>query len=467
MTNHRPPNIGQSIDQDTTQGTTNASHESTLGHPDGLGHTGTMAHPTEPMGLKRRHFMGTALALDAAALLAACGGGGGGDSGSTNTSGSSSGSSSASSSASSSSSSSASSSASGSSSSSASSSASSSGSGSAAPTNWVVTTWAGTTPQGLVFVDGTAATATFGYLSGIALDTTGNVYVTVGLFEHRIRKITSAGVVSTLAGVGSTGAVDGTGGTAKFNYPGGVAVDTSGHVYVADKDNHLIRKISSAGVVSTLAGVGGTTGNTDGTGGTAKFSSPAGIAVDLSGTVFVADQNNHIIRTISPAGVVSTLAGTAGVSGAVNGTGLTAKFNTPTLLALDTSSNVYVADQSNNQIRKISPSGVVSTFAGAGGASGYQDGTAATVKFNYPSGVVLDTSGNVYVSEFNNYLIRKVSPAGVVSTVAGVVLTSGYMGGTGGTATFNSPYGMAIDTSGNLFVSDFDNHRIRKITPIF
>jgi sugar lactone lactonase YvrE len=450
MTNHRPPNIGQSITQDIAQGSTNASPESTLGHADGLGHTGTTAHPTEPMGLKRRHFMGTALALDAAALLAACGGGGG-DSGSTNTSGSSSGSGSASSSASG----------------SASSSASGSGSGSASPTNWVVTTWAGATPQGLVFVDGTAATATFGNLTGIALDSTGNVYV-AALYEHRIRKITSAGVVSTVAGVLLTsGYVDGTGATAKFFNPYGVAVDTSGHVYVADKDNHLIRKISSAGVVSTLAGVGGVAGNVDGTGGTAKFRYPEGIAVDSRGTVYVGDTGNHLIRTISPTGVVSTLAGTTGVSGAVNGTGLTAQFNKPTLLALDTSGNLLVADQINQLIRKITPLGVVSTLAGVAETFGYADGTATTAKFYNPYGIAVDAGGNVYVTENNNHLIRKITPSGVVSTVAGAALSAAYVDGTGTAARFNNPDGVAVDTSGHLYLADHNNSRIRKITPIF
>jgi sugar lactone lactonase YvrE len=183
--------------------------------------------------------------------------------------------------------------------------------------------------------------------------------------------------------------------------------------------------------------------------------------------VYVADNGNHVIRKITSAGVVSTLSGVAMTSGYMDGTGLTAKFNTPTLLALDTSSNLYVADQVNQLIRKISPLGVVSTFAGVAGSDGYADGTATTAKFYNPYGVAVDAGGNVYVTEYNNHLIRKITPSGVVSTVAGAELSAAYVDGTGTAARFNNPNGVAVDTSGNLYLADYNNFRIRKITPIF
>ncbi|MEY2661380.1 MAG: hypothetical protein RLZZ123_2552 [Pseudomonadota bacterium] len=430
-------------------------------------------HTPEPLGLKRRHFMGTALALDAAALLAACGGGGGGgDSGSTNTSGSSSGSSStssstsssASSSSSGSSSSSASSSVSSSASSSGSSSGSGSGSGSAAPTYpWVVTTLAGT---GAIYplTNGTAATATFSSPYGIAIDTNGNIYL-ADYNNNRIRKINPAGVVSTLAGSGALSAVDGSGATATFSYAYGVAVDTSGHVYVADYFNHMIRKITSEGVVSTLAGSGGIAGSANGAGTVASFRFPTSVAVDTSGYVYVGDTLNHLIRKISPVGVVSTLAGTGGIAGSANGTGTVASFNNPSGLAIDNNGNLYVSDTGNHLIRKITTSGVVSTLAGTGFA-GSANGTGIMASFHNPTSAVIDNSNNIYVVDQLNHRIRKITPSSVVSTVAGDG-TLGYADGPGDMAKFSSPNSITVDNSGNLYVTDSDNHRIRKITPIF
>jgi sugar lactone lactonase YvrE len=262
------------------------------------------------------------------------------------------------------------------------------------------------------------------------------------------------------------GYVDGTGGTAQFNFPSGVAVDTSGYLYVADNASHLIRKISPAGVVSTFAGTVGVAGSANGTGTGAQFNNPSGVAVDTSGHVYVADYSNQLIRKINPAGVVSTLAG-SGVSGSANGTGTGAQFNNPSGVALDTNGNLYVADKSNHQIRKITSAGVVSTLAGVGTAnSGTADGTGASARFNSPTGVAVDKSGKVYVADYTNHLIRQISPEGLVSTLAGVASMAGYVDGVVGTAKFNNPSGVAVDTSGHVYVADSNNHRVRKITPI-
>ncbi len=325
-----------------------------------------------------------------------------------------------------------------------------------------MSTWAGTGTAS--FTDGTGNTAAFNTPYGIAVDRSGQVYV-ADQNNHRIRKITPAGEVSTLAGTGSAGSADGTGATATFDSPHGVAVDQSGNVYVADSYNHSIRIISTEGLVSTLAGVGGAFGTLNGTGGTAKFFYPYGVAVDTSGTVYVAEYGNHLIRQISPSGVVTNLAGVGGTGGAVNGTGGTARFNNPSGIALDTSGNVYVADIGNHLIRKISAAGVVSSFAGIWGAVGHVNGTAGTARFDNPSGVAIDTSGHVYVADTYSHLIRKISPEGVVSTLAGTTGVSGVVEGSGQTARFFYPKGVAVDTSGTLYVADANNHLIRKITP--
>src|SRR5947209_203745 len=204
---------------------------------------------------------------------------------------------------------------------------------------------------------------------------------------------------TTLAGQASIGSADGTGGVARFYVPSGVATDSSGNVYVADLLNSTIRKITPAGVVTTLAGLAGVTGSADGTGGAARFYRPTGVATDSSGNVYVADQYNHTIRKITPAGVVTTLAGLAGSYGSADGTGSAARFNGPNGVATDSSGNVYVADTYNNTIRKITPAGVVTTLAGLAVSVGSADGTGSAARFNDPSGVATDSSGNVRVAD--------------------------------------------------------------------
>jgi hypothetical protein len=221
--------------------------------------------------------------------------------------------------------------------------------------------------------------------------------------NHRIRKVTPAGVVSTLAGSGTAGFADGSATTAKFSYPNGVAVDSSGNVYVADRSNNRIRKVTSAGVVTTLAG-SATGGSTDGTGTAATFSSPQGVAVDSSGNVYVAENGNKI-RKVTSAGVVTTLAGST--SGFADGNGPTAKFSGPNGVAVDSLGNVYVGDTANHRIRKVTPAGDVSTLAGSG--AGFANGSGTTAQFNKPYGVAVDSSGNVYVADETNHRLRKLT----------------------------------------------------------
>jgi sugar lactone lactonase YvrE len=319
-----------------------------------------------------------------------------------------------------------------------------------------VTTLAGDTIPG--FADLTGMAARFNYPTSVTTDASGNVYVADNA-NNRIRKITPAGVVSTLAGSGVAGFADLTGTAAKFFFPGGVATDASGNVYVADFYNHRIRKISPSGIVSTLAG-SGVAGYADLTGTNAQFNNPSSVAADASGNVYVSELNNHRIRKITAAGLVSTLAG-SGAPGFADLTGTNAQFYNPSGVATDASGNVYVADYANNRIRKITPAGVVSTLAGSG-VAGFADLTGTAAQFRNPTGVATDASGNVYVADNGNHLIRKITAAGVVSTLAGSG-TPGFANGTVSLAKFNYPVGIAVDASGTIYVADGDNHCIRKI----
>ncbi|MEI6819984.1 MAG: hypothetical protein WCL19_10340, partial [Verrucomicrobiota bacterium] len=318
-------------------------------------------------------------------------------------------------------------------------------------------------PAGNGNVDGTGSAARFGSPYGVAVDSSNNAYV-ADTDNHAIRKVSPAGVVTTLAGSpGSSGVMDGTGSTARFSSPQGVAVDGGGNVYVADTGNHAIRKISPTGVVTTLAGIPGSFGATDGTGSTARFSSPQGVSVDGGGNVYVADTGNYTIRKISPAGVVTTLAGSPGSPGNTNGTGRAALFKRPVGIAVDGSFNVYVADSRDYTLRKITSAGVVTTLAGSAGSSGSTDSKDGAPKFYSPGGVAVDSSGNVYVADTNNHTIRRVTSAGVVTTLAGSPGGSGMMDQTGSAARFSSPQGVAVDGGGAVYVADTKNNALRKI----
>jgi sugar lactone lactonase YvrE len=327
----------------------------------------------------------------------------------------------------------------------------------------VVTTLAGKAGD-FGYADGMGTAARFDNPEGIAVDASGNLYVTDRL-NNTIRKMTSAGVVSTLAGIATTGgSADGAGTNAYFNGPEKIAVDADGNLYVADTYNCEIRKITAEGVVTTLAGKAGTLGHADGTGTAASFDLPEGIAVDASGNLYVTDTDNDTIRKITPEGVVTTLAGKARTFGSADGTGAAASFFYPQGIAVDASGNLYVADTDNTTIRKITPEGVVTTLAGTAGTYGSTDGTGAAASFNSPTGIAVDASGNLYVADSGNVTIRKVTPDGVVTTLAGKAGTGGYADGTGTTALFAYPDGIAVDANGNVYVAD-GNSTIRKITP--
>ncbi|MGD1032589.1 MAG: C10 family peptidase [Opitutaceae bacterium] len=300
--------------------------------------------------------------------------------------------------------------------------------------------------------DGTGSAARFNNPGGVAVDGLGNVYV-ADTGNYTVRKVTPAGVVTTLAGsAGNSGLVDGTGSAARFSDDFGIAVDGSGNVYVADTANNSIRKVSAAGVVTTLGRTAG------------GVNWPCGLAVDSSGNVYVAVSGNEIIQKMTPAGVVTTIAGSLRNPGSSDGTGTSAQFDDPFSVAVDGAGNLYVADSVNDEIRKITPAGVVTTLAGSAGLTGGADGTGSAAQFHNPCGVAVDGAGNVYVADSSNNTIRMVTPAGVVTTLAGTAGLPGSANGMGSAARFHFPSGVAVDSSGNIYVADRSNSTIRMLT---
>jgi sugar lactone lactonase YvrE len=311
----------------------------------------------------------------------------------------------------------------------------------------------------------TGSSAQFGIPHGIAVDAADNLYVT-DESDPIIRKITPNRTVTTIVGLaGSPGSVDGTGSAARFNGPTGIAVDAAGNLYVADTINHTIRKITPDRTVTTIAGLAGSPGSTDGTGSAARFNYPTGIAVDAAGNLYVADYANHTIRKITPDRTVTTIAGLAGSLGSADGAGTAARFYYPLGIAIDTIGNLYVADTDNNTIRKIAPGGVVTTFAGLAGTFGSADGTGTAARFDYPEGIAIDAAGNFYVADTWYSTIRKITPDGVVTTLAGQVGIDGDVDGAGSQAQFKSLWGIAVDPAGSVFVADTLNSRIGKGVP--
>jgi NHL repeat len=309
--------------------------------------------------------------------------------------------------------------------------------------------------------DGPAASALFGDPTGLALDAAGNIYVADNQ-NNTIRKLSAAGQVTTLAGrAGQMGSADGTGTNASFNSPSGIILAPNGYLYVTDTGNNTIRAISTGGVVTTLAGLAGQVGATNADGSLARFSSPLGLAVDADGTLYVADSGNHLIREVTSTGVVTTFAGLAGVWGTSDGLGTNALFNGPVGLAFDSAGNLFVSDSANHTIRKINSGGSVTTWAGLAGVDGTADGVGNAARFGKPAELKMDRGNDLFVVDSFYHTIREISPTAVVTTVAGQGGQGGSANGLGGAARFFNPYGLAIDHNGNLRVSDTYNQTIR------
>ena len=314
--------------------------------------------------------------------------------------------------------------------------------------------------------DGVGTDARFNLPTGVVVDKAGDIYVS-DYGNHTIRKITPQGEVSTFAGTaGASGSEDGTGNNARFFNPECVTIDGAGNLYVTDKGNNTIRKINPSAVVTTFAGSAGQSGSADGVGSAARFDTPIGITVDSVGNLYVADAFNDTIRRITPSGMVTTLAGLAGMQGSTNGTGSAARFFEASGVATDSGDNIYVSDYANHTIRKITPNGAVTTVAGFPGAPGSRDGALSAARFNYPVGLAVDAVDSVYIADYQNHTIRKLGTTKVVSLAgSGSEFDWGSNDGTGGNARFEFPAAVAVASSGELYIADTHNHTIRVGAP--
>jgi len=325
-----------------------------------------------------------------------------------------------------------------------------------------VTTYAGSGAGGST--NGRVNEASFLNPMGVAVDSNGNVFVADSR-NNLIRKISADGIVTTLAGSGKEGATDGTVASASFFFPVAVAAGADGNVYVADTHNSLIRKITPAGIVSTIAGEL-TAATKDHPDSLRRLDNPYGIVVGKDGTVYFTDWERNRVRKISPDGKMSIVAGGTD-HGSEDGIGQSASFFLPQGIALDEKGNLYIADTYNNIIRKIYPNGAVTTLAGKPAKkgkhnTGSKDGKGPSASFSKPCGIAVDKNGNVYVADVGNNKIRKVTQDGTVTTFAGAGLR-GSENGPAGKATFNRPFGVAVDKQGNVYVADYQNNLVRKI----
>ncbi|MBL1083542.1 RICIN domain-containing protein [Streptomyces actinomycinicus] len=306
---------------------------------------------------------------------------------------------------------------------------------------------------------------------GAAVDNAGTLYIT-DQHNHRVRKLTTDGKISTVAGTGA-GNFGGDGGpatAAQLKYPVGVAVDSTGTVYIGDQHNHRVRKITPDGQISTVAGTG--TANFRGDGGPATAAwlyYPSGVAVDSTGALYVADYGNHRVRKITPDGKISTVAGTgAAALGGDGGPATAAQLMNPSGVAVDSTGTLYIADYGNHRVRKITPDGKISTVAGTGAANfGGDGGPATAAQLRGPYGVVVDSTGALLVTDSGNHRVRKITPDGKISTVAGTGTAN--FGGDSGPATaaqLNNPFGLAVDCVDTVYITDHSNHRVRKVASV-
>ena len=326
-----------------------------------------------------------------------------------------------------------------------------------------VTTYAGTGTAGSA--NGKASEATFANLMGLAVDSNGNVFVADSR-NNMIRRISADGMVTTLAGSGREGSADGEASSASFFFPVGVAAAPDGSGYVADTHNSLIRRISPQGIVTTVAGAL-TEATKDHADSLQRLDNPYGIVVGKDGTVYFTDWERNMIRKITPDGKVSIIAGDT-EPGAKDGKGLSASFFLPQGIAIDDKGTLYIADTYNNIIRKMDANGMVTTLAGKPAIKGKhnegkKDGRGPSASFRHPCGIAVDKKGIVYVADMGNNNIRKITPDGTVTTLTG----TGKPGAENGSldkASFYRPYGVAVNKNGDLFIADYLNNSVRKIS---
>jgi uncharacterized protein (TIGR03437 family) len=340
------------------------------------------------------------------------------------------------------------------------------------PPSFAITTVAGNATSGFSGDSGVATSAQLAGPFAVAADNAGNLYI-ADQFNNRIRKVDTSGNISTVAGNGTAGYTgDGAAATsAEISSPGGILLDGSGNLYISDTNNHVVRKVTSSGTISTIAGNYSAGPGYAGDGAvatSAQLYHPSGLAIDSSGNIYIADTGNSAVRVVLPSGNIATVAGygTSGFSGD-GGLATSAKLNNPVALALDRSNNLLIADGGNHRIRMVSGN-IISTIAGSSLASGFSgDGGPATkAKLNTPKGIVTDSAGNLFIVDTFNSRVRVVTPDGNIATVAGNGLP-GYGGDTGDAtaASLFFPTGIAINASGKIYVADSQNNVIRLLTP--
>jgi len=335
----------------------------------------------------------------------------------------------------------------------------------------IITTFAGSGSPGFTGDGGPAASAQLNFPTNIASDGAGNIYIS-DFGNNRIRKVTAGGAISTFAGNGTGGYSGDTGPatSAQIYQPEGLAVDAAGNLYISDAGNNRVRKVTLGGVITTVVGTGARGYAGDGGPATsAQISQPEGLAVDANGNLYIADSENNCIRKVTAGGVISTIAGTGTAGyGGDGGPAMTAQVSFPLGVSMDTAGNLYVADTNNNRIRKVTKSGIISTVAGTG-VFGYtgDGGAAALAQLSQPEGLEVDAAGNLYIADTFNNRVRKVTADGVIGTVAGSG-TAGYSGdGSAATSSqISFPLSVAVDSGGNLYISDSRNNRIRRIAAV-
>jgi sugar lactone lactonase YvrE len=325
-----------------------------------------------------------------------------------------------------------------------------------------VTTLAGMAPQ-MGFRDGRGSGARFHCPYSPAVAANGDIFLSDS-DNHVIRRITPSGVVVTLAGDGSAGSDNGTGSAARFDEPYGIDIDISGNIIVADSENHMIRRVTPTGIVTTIAGSPGQAGFADGRASDARFRHPTDVAVASDGAIYVADEENNVIRRIDTAGNVTTFAGSPGAGPDVDGSGTAAHFDVPLGIAIDSAGTLYVADFGAHTIRRIAPDRTVTTLAGLSGTPGSSDGRGSAARFRGPTSLKVMPGGSVVVADSFNDELRVVAQDGMVSTLAGLPADPGYADGAGAAARFDQPDGIAVDAAGRIAVSDSNNHVVRTVT---
>lgn len=310
------------------------------------------------------------------------------------------------------------------------------------------------------YEDGAPLKSKFGTLYNIAMDSKGVMFA-ADLGNCMVRRIETDGSTSTVAGAASGGFKDGKGNQALMKFPIGIELAPDGSIFVADHENHAIRQLFPDGTLTTVAGGPDRLGSADGGLTSAQFNQPYGVKLDKTGTLWICDTKNGLIRKLANS-QVTTFAGST--PGYANGKLRDAKFYMPSYLNFDENGNTFIADKHNHCIRKISPDGMVTTFSGTPTQAGYRDGEAGQAMFNQPCNIQIDKLGNLYVNDLWNHCIRLVYPDGYTTTLAGKGGTEGYNEGPGENALFKHPQGCTLDKDGNLFVTDSANQRIRKLT---